>query len=139
MAQLAGLSVGDLAPVRVMAVLNVSPESFYQGSVRINRAQLAEAARVMASAGADIIDIGAMSTAPYLKTQISEDEETDRLARAIETIATNIAIPISADTQRAKPAAMAIAAGARVINDVSGLKADPDMARFIATLEPESS
>jgi dihydropteroate synthase len=133
MAQLAGLSVGDLAPVRVMAVLNVSPESFYQGSVRINLAQLAEAARVMASAGADIIDIGAMSTAPYLKTQISEDEETDRLARAIETIATNIAIPISADTQRAKPAATAIAAGARVINDVSGLKADPDMARLIAT------
>src|SRR6267142_5518224 len=88
MAQLPGLSVGDFAPVRVMAVLNVSPESFYQGSVRINLAQLAEAVQVMASAGADIIDVGAMSTAPYLKTQISEDEETDRLARAIETIAT---------------------------------------------------
>src|SRR5215471_306594 len=112
MAQLSGLSVGDFAPVRVMAVLNVSPESFYQGSVRINLAQLAEAAQIMASAGADIIDVGAMSTAPYLKTQISEDEETDRLACAIETIATTVAIPISADTQRAKPAAAALAAGA---------------------------
>ncbi len=133
MAQLPGLSVGDFAPVRIMAVLNVSPESFYQGSVRINLAQLAEAAQIMASAGADIIDVGAMSTAPYLKTQISEDEETDRLAHAIETIATTVAIPISADTQRAKPAAAALAAGARIINDVSGLKRDPDMARLIAT------
>ncbi|MBI3756610.1 MAG: dihydropteroate synthase [Deltaproteobacteria bacterium] len=133
MAQLADLSVGDLAPVRVMAVLNVSPESFYPGSVRIDLAQLAAAARVMASAGADIIDVGAMSTAPYLKTQISEDEETDRLARAVETITTTVALPISADTQRAKPAAAALAAGARIINDVSGLKRDPDMAHLIAT------
>src|SRR5215471_2688905 len=86
MANLAGLNVGDSAPVRVMAVLNVSPESFYQGSVRTDLIRVAEAARVMASAGADIIDIGAMSTAPYLKTQISEEEETDRLARATATI-----------------------------------------------------
>jgi dihydropteroate synthase len=132
MVTLAGLSVGDLAPVRVMAVLNVSPESFYQGSVQTDLHAVAEAARVMASAGADIIDIGAMSTAPYLKTQISEAEETDRLARAIEIIAAQVTIPISADTQRAQPAAAALAAGARIINDVSGLKRDPDMARLIA-------
>jgi dihydropteroate synthase len=132
MATLATLSVGDVAPVRVMAVLNVSPESFYQGSVQTDHEQLTAAAQVMASAGADIIDIGAMSTAPYLKTQISEEEETERLTQAIAAIAPHISIPISADTKRAKPAAAALAAGAQIINDVSGLKHDPHMARLIA-------
>jgi dihydropteroate synthase len=115
-----------------MAVLNVSPESFYQGSVQTALHSLTAAARRMASAGADIIDVGAMSTAPYLKTQISEAEETDRLGRAIEAVATAVPLPISADTQRAQPAAAALAAGARIINDVSGLKHDPDMGRLIA-------
>lgn len=131
-ATLAGLSVGDAAPVRVMAVLNVSPESFYKGSVQNNREHLAATAQAMASEGADIIDIGAMSTAPYLKTQISEAEETDRLARAVETIASGISIPISADTKRSGPARAALAAGARIINDVSGLKDDDAMAALIA-------
>src|SRR5262245_28998535 len=96
-ATLAGLSVGDAAPVRVMAVLNVSPESFYQGSVQNDREHLAATAQAMASEGADIIDIGAMSTAPYLKTQISEAEETDRLVRAVEIVAATVSIPVSAD------------------------------------------
>jgi len=132
LSSLAGLGVGDSLPVRVMAVLNVSPESFYQGSVQTSRESLAETARAMASAGADIIDIGAMSTAPYLKTHISAAEETERLARAIEAVAPCVTVPISADTQRAQPAAAALAAGARIINDVSGLKHDPAMAALIA-------
>jgi dihydropteroate synthase len=73
-----------------------------------------------------------MSTAPYLKTQISEAEETERLTRAVETVAACVSLPISADTQRAQPAAAALAAGARIINDVSGLKRDPAMAPLIA-------
>jgi dihydropteroate synthase len=132
LATLANISIGDSVPVRVMAVLNVSPESFYQGSVQTDLERLLTAAQAMASAGADIIDIGAMSTAPYLKTQISETEETERLARAVAAVASAIAIPISADTKRAKPAAAALAAGARIINDVSGLQHDPDMAQLIA-------
>jgi len=131
LSSLAGLGVGDSLPVRVMAVLNVSPESFYQGSVQTSRESLAETARAMANAGADIIDIGAMSTAPYLKTHISAAEETERLARAIEAVAPCVTVPISADTQRAQPAAAALAAGARIINDVSGLKHDPAMAALI--------
>lgn len=135
MADLAGLSIGDLAPVRVMGVLNVSPESFYQGSVQTTSQRIAATAEAMAGAGADIIDIGAMSTAPYLKTQISEEEETDRLASAVEAVASRVALPISVDTQRVKPAAAALAAGARIVNDVSGLKGDPDMASLIATAQ----
>ena len=77
-AQLAGVPVGDTVPVRLMAVLNVSPESFYPGSVQTNREQIAETAHALAGEGADIIDIGAMSTAPYLKTDISVAEETER-------------------------------------------------------------
>ena len=132
LSSLAGLSVGDSLPVRVMAVLNVSPESFYQGSVQTGRDSLAETARAMASAGADIIDIGAMSTAPYLKTHISIAEETERLTQAIKAVVPYVTVPISADTQRAQPAAAALAAGARIINDVSGLKHDPAMAALIA-------
>jgi len=83
-----------------MAILNVSPESFYQGSVRTSRERLAEAAQAMVNAGADIIDIGAMSTAPYLKTHISVEEETARLSQAVEAVAPCVTVPISDDTPR---------------------------------------
>ena len=132
LSSLADLRVGDALPIRVMAILNVSPESFYQGSVQTDRDSLAEAARAAANAGADIIDIGAMSTAPYLKTHISAAEETERLARAVEIVTSSVPIPVSADTQCAQVAAAALAAGARIINDVSGLKHDPDMAALVA-------
>jgi dihydropteroate synthase len=131
-AHLAGLCIGDTAPVRIMAILNVSPESFYKGSVHTHLERLAETAQRMVSAGADIIDIGAMSTAPYLKTHITEAEETDRLAQAVGAVAPYVPVPISADTQRAQPARAALAAGARIINDVSGLKHDPQMAPLLA-------
>ncbi len=131
-AQLAGIPVGDTLPVRIMAVLNVSPESFYPDSVHTNPEQIAETAHALAGEGADIIDIGAMSTAPYLKTDISVAEETQRLAQAVEATAAAVSTPISADTKRAQPAQAALRAGARIINDVSGLKNDPAMAALIA-------
>ena len=73
-----------------------------------------------------------MSTAPYLKTHISEEEETARLSQAISLIAAKVNVPISADTKRAKPARAALACGAHIINDVGGLKHDPEMAEVIA-------
>ncbi len=130
--QLAGLSVGDTAPVRVMGVLNVSPESFYGGSVHTRLDHLIQAAEKQVSEGADIIDLGAMSTAPYRKTHISESEETDRLAPAIEALASRLDVPLSADTKRAAVARAALTAGALLINDVSGLKNDPAMATCVA-------
>ncbi len=132
LSSLADLRVGEALPVRVMAIFNVSPESFYQGSVQTDHDSLAEAARAAANAGANIIDLGAMSTAPYLKTHISAAEETERLARAVELVTSCVTIPVSADTQRAQVAAAALAAGARIVNDVSGLKHDPDMAALVA-------
>ena len=131
-AQLAGIPVGDTLPVRIMAILNVSPESFYPDSVHTNLEQITETAHALVSEGADIIDIGAMSTAPYLKTDISIAQETERLALAIEAVAGAVSAPISADTKRVQPAQAALSAGARIINDVSGLKNDPAMAPLIA-------
>ncbi|MFN8627099.1 MAG: dihydropteroate synthase [Candidatus Binatia bacterium] len=127
-ADLAGIAAGDGFPVRVVGVLNVSPESFYRGSVARGRRDLQQRAERLVSEGADILDIGAMSTAPYLKTAISERDEIRRMAAAIRAVRRVSAVPISADTQRSRVAAAALDAGASIINDVSGFAADPAMA-----------
>jgi dihydropteroate synthase len=85
----------------------------------------------MVEAGADLIDVGARSTAPYLPTDISEADETDRLGRAVDVLASKVPVPVSADTSRPGPARAALEAGARIINDVSGLR-DAAVARLVA-------
>ncbi|HKC99537.1 MAG TPA: dihydropteroate synthase, partial [Methylomirabilota bacterium] len=129
-ATLAGISLGPDAPVAVMGALNVSPESFYAGSVHVERDDLVAAALAMVEAGAGLIDVGARSTAPYSTSSISDEEERLRLARAVEALAAKVPVPISADTARPHPARAALDAGARVINDVSGLR-DPEMAALV--------
>jgi len=114
-----------------MGVLNVSPESFHAGSVRAAADELLSAALAMVEAGAVLIDVGARSTAPYLDTAITDEEERTRLARAIEVLAPKLPVPISADTSRPGPARAALEAGARIINDVSGLR-DPTLASLVA-------
>ena len=128
---LADVSVGYGLPVGVMGVLNVSPESFHAGSVHAAADDLLTTALAMVKAGAILIDIGARSTAPYLDTDIPEEEECARLARAVEALAPKVPVPISADTSRAVPARAALDAGARIINDVSGLR-DPTLAALAA-------
>ena len=129
--RLGGVWVGDDYPVRVMGVINVSPESFYKGSVREGYEDVAEEARRMESLGADIIDVGAMSTAPYLETRISEEEEARRLREALEAVKSASSLPVSVDTQRLKPAKVAVEMGVEIINDVSGLR-EPGLARLAA-------
>ncbi len=114
-----------------MGVLNVSPESFHAGSVRAAADELLSEALAMVEAGAVLIDVGARSTAPYLDTAITDEEERTRLARAIEVLAPKLPVPISADTSRPGPARAALEAGARIINDVSGLR-DPTLASLVA-------
>jgi dihydropteroate synthase len=128
-ANLAGVEAGDGFPVRIVGALNVSPESFYPGSVVTGRRTLQRRAARLVEEGADIIDIGAMSTAPYRQGAISEPEEMRRLAAAIRAVHEVVGIPISADTQRSRVAAAALGAGAAIINDVSGLRCDPEMSR----------
>jgi dihydropteroate synthase len=130
-AVLADVSFGSGLPVGVIGVLNVSPESFHVGSVHAAPDDLLATALAMVEAGAIVIDIGARSTAPYLDTDIPDEEERARLARAIDALAPKLPVPISADTSRPGPARAALDAGARIINDVSGLR-DPTLASLVA-------
>jgi dihydropteroate synthase len=86
----------------------------------------------MQNSGADIIDIGSMSTAPYLQTIISIEEEIKRMKQAINIIRKNCNLPISIDTPRSAVAKEAIAFGANAINDITGLKYDKEMADIVS-------
>jgi dihydropteroate synthase len=117
----------------VMGVLNVTPDSFSDGG-RFNDAQIAtnHALQMMAD-GADIIDIGGESTRPGSE-RISVQEELDRVLPVITALGDSSAV-ISIDTMRAEVARAAIAAGACMVNDVSGGKSDPEMLDYVATLD----
>jgi dihydropteroate synthase len=129
---LGDVAVGTDLPVVLMGVLNVSPESFYRGSVHVDVDELLRAADAMIAGGAQILDVGAMSTAPYLSTRIDEAEEADRLARAVTALTAKFSVAVSADTTRSGPARAALEAGATIINDVSGLRSDPEMMPLLA-------
>ena len=131
-ANLAGVEVGDGHSVRIVGAINVSPESFYKGSVAFDESALRQRAEQMVAEGADMLDVGAMSTAPYLETGISEAEEIRRLIWAIGVLRSVVTLPISVDTKRSRPAVAALDAGAAVINDVSGFRHDPAMAEAAA-------
>jgi len=118
--------------VKTMGIINVSPESFYRGSVKVREEEIEHAVRVMEDDGATIIDIGAMSTAPYLDTVISRDEEEERLKNALKIVLdTRTKAMVSVDTPRAGVADVALSMGADIINDVTGLKYDANMGRVI--------
>ena len=125
MAWLGTARAGGTSPVLIMGIINASPESFYGASVRTTRRGIADAAARMERAGAGIIDIGGMSTAPYLDTMIPAAVEAERVAAAVEAAASATSLPISVDTCRAAPALAALEKGATVINDVTGLQHDP--------------
>jgi dihydropteroate synthase len=124
--------VGNNAPVRVMGIINVSPESFYKGSVLTRFEEIAKAAQSMEDMGASLIDIGAMSTAPYLQTLIPLNQEARRMVDAVKAVKVGCNLPIVADTPRSAVAKEAIEAGADAVNDISGLKFDANMATIVA-------
>ena len=115
----------------IMGILNTTPDSFSDGG-KYNTIDLAvEHAKEMVENGADIIDIGGESTRPGY-TVISEEEEIDRIVPIIEAISKHVSVPISIDTYKAKVAQRAIEAGAHIINDIWGAKADAKMAAVAA-------
>lgn len=115
----------------VMGVLNVTPDSFSDGGKFFDVRYAFEHALEMQRDGADIIDIGAESSRPGSK-EISAAEELSRLLPVLEALQGKLKIPISVDTQKAAVAEIAIGAGAQIINDVSGLRHDPQMAHAVA-------
>jgi dihydropteroate synthase len=124
--------VGDNYPARVMGIINTSPESFYKESIKTSTKEIVETAIEMQNSGADIIDIGSMSTAPYLQTIISIEEEIKRMKQAINIVRKSCNLPISIDTPRSRVAKEAIAFGANAINDITGLKYDKEMADIVS-------
>ena len=115
----------------VMGVLNVTPDSFSDGGEFVRLDAALDHARVLQIAGADIIDIGGESTRPGA-SRVSLAEEQARVLPVIEAIVTQLGAKVSIDTMNAETARLAVAAGASIINDVSGGLADPGMFRVAA-------
>ncbi len=116
-----------------MGILNVTPDSFSDGGRFIECSDAARHAGLLARQGADILDIGGESTRPG-SDPVSADEEISRVIPVIEAVAGDKGpgLPVSIDTTKAVVAEAAIQAGASLINDISGLHFDPDMARVAA-------
>lgn len=126
------LEIGNGKPA-IMGIINASPESFYKESITIGRKIISEMAIKMEQDGADIIDIGGMSTAPYGNTLVSTSKELERMRNSIMAIKDVSNIPLSVDTPRAEVAKASIDMGVDVINDVTGLKYDKMMRSVVST------
>ena len=136
MAKIANVGVGGKNPVRIMGILNTSPESFYKKSVNTSKTSIKNTVKLMENQGADFIDVGGMSTAPYLSTVISEKTESKRILDAVKIIQNSTNLPISVDTCRAKVASDALEYGVEIINDISGLKYDEKMQDAVSKFSP---
>lgn len=110
----------------IMGILNVTPDSFSDGGKFYSVQSAVDQAKRMEDHGAAILDVGGESTRPYSET-VPQDEELRRVTEVLEKLQGKIAIPISIDTKKAIVASAAIQLGASIINDVSGLEADPEM------------
>jgi dihydropteroate synthase len=115
----------------VMGVLNVTPDSFSDAGAFDDPGRAVDAALAMAEAGADLIDVGGESTRPGAEP-VDVDEEIRRVVPVIEAFARQSYLPVSVDTYKAVTAEAALDAGATIVNDVSGLRADPDLAGLVA-------
>jgi dihydropteroate synthase len=114
-----------------MGILNVTPDSFSDGGYHAGEGAL-EHARAMFAAGADLVDIGGESTRPGA-AELPEDEEIARIAPVLSSLrAAGVTAPLSLDTRKSGVAAAGLAAGADILNDVSGLRFDPGLGRVAA-------
>ncbi|MBI3610967.1 MAG: dihydropteroate synthase [Nitrospirae bacterium] len=114
-----------------MGILNVTPDSFSDGSLFLKTEDAVRRAERMAEEGADLIDIGGESSRPG-SDPVPMEEEIRRVVPVIERLAKRLPIPISIDTTKAEVARRALSAGARIINDISALRFDPEMAPLAA-------
>jgi len=128
-AKLGNVEVGDDFPARVIGVINLSPESFYPGSVVRTSASVIRRAEEFVAEGASIVDVGAMGTGPTSKP-VSVRVELSRLIPVIRALR-KLDVPISVDTQRSSVAEEAIVSGAEIVNDISGMRGDPRMVEVV--------
>jgi len=122
----------ELGPkTRIMGIVNVTPDSFSDGGHFFAPDRAVSQGLQLVDEGADILDIGGESTRPF-SDPVSESEELKRVIPVIEQLAERVAVPISIDTTKAAVARRAVAAGATIINDISALRSDPQMAATAA-------
>jgi dihydropteroate synthase len=114
----------------IMGILNITPDSFFDGGRHEDARQAIADGVAMVEAGAEILDIGGESTRPGSRP-VSDQEELARVLPVLRGLRREIAIPISIDTYKAKVAQTALAAGADVVNDISALRFDPEMITLI--------
>ncbi|GAA4133703.1 dihydropteroate synthase [Sphingobacterium kyonggiense] len=125
----------DFLKPKVMGILNLTPDSFFDGGQHEGVSAAMEHAQTLLNEGADILDLGAYSSRPGAK-EISEQEELDRMLPVIEALKKEYPDAIlSIDTFRAKVARESIQAGAHIINDISGGTLDPNMFQTVADLQ----
>jgi len=136
MTKLGSLTIGRKNEITIMGILNISPESFYKNSIKLTKSQIIKHVTQLEENGAKIIDIGGMSTAPYLKTIVSEKVESERIRKTIKILHDFSNLPISVDTCRASVAKDALDLGVDIINDISGLKYDVEMPKIIEKYNP---
>tara|TARA_B100000446_G_scaffold53419_1_gene49648 strand:- start:1787 stop:2650 length:864 start_codon:yes stop_codon:yes gene_type:complete len=134
--KLGTISVGGSNPVRIMGILNTSPESFYKKSISSSKQKIIDTVNRMQEEGANFIDIGGMSTAPYLSTIITEKMEINRIIKGIKIVQQHSNLPISVDTCRSSVAKEALELGVDIINDITGLKYDPLMRKIVEKYSP---
>jgi dihydropteroate synthase len=115
----------------LMGILNVTPDSFSDGGLYFDKEKAVDQGVRMAEEGADLIDVGGESTRPGSKP-VGEDEELRRVIPVVHALTKKVKVPISIDTSRAGVAQKAVEAGAEIINDISGLHADPRLAEVAA-------
>lgn len=112
----------------IMGVINCTPDSFYPGSRRTGPEAAIELGLQMAEDGADILDIGGESSRPG-SDPVPADEELERVLPVVEGLLKSVEVPVSIDTYKASVAEAALSLGAHIVNDISGLGFDPDMAK----------
>jgi dihydropteroate synthase len=117
--------------ILIMGILNVTPDSFYDGGHYFEKDKACRRAGTIVKEGAHIIDVGGMSTRPG-SLPVGLEEEVERIIPVIEYISKNYDILVSADTYRSEVARRAIASGAHIINDISGFSMDSNMVKVIA-------
>lgn len=128
--RISGESITLADPV-VMGILNVTPDSFSDGGELLTVEAAVQRGVQLVQEGAGMLDVGGESTRPGAET-VEVGEEIDRILPVIRELAVRVPVPISVDTRKAAVAEAALAAGAKVVNDVSGLSFDPVLADVVA-------
>lgn len=123
------LILGDR--VLVMGVINTTPDSFSDGGQFLDPQRAIDAGLRMVEEGADLLDVGGESTRPGAGV-VDDEEEQRRVLPVIEGLTSRVRVPISIDTYKARTADAALAAGASLVNDISGLRYDPALAGIVA-------